>query len=227
MKYLSLIRAITFLHQYQRPIHTVQHRGKTVRYIEVTPDDIAIANRLAHDVLGRTLDELPPQTRKLLTTLHGWVKTESERQSLKQTDFHFSRRQVRELTGWGNSQLAIHLDRLADMEYLHQHGGKRGQLCSYELAYHGEGESGQSFLMGLLDADALAATTASFRGEAPPFPGPFRPHSAPVPATFRDDDLPGIVNAGTVSDESDAAATQTAYFNVTRNGSCHSLAAAK
>ena len=34
--------------------------------MEVTLDDIETANRLAHEVLGRTLDELPPQTRKLL-----------------------------------------------------------------------------------------------------------------------------------------------------------------
>jgi len=118
MKYLSLIRAITFLHQYQREIKTVQHRGKAVRYIEVTPQDIATANSLAHEVLGRTLDELPPQTRKLLTALHAWVKTESKEQSLQQADFRFSRRQVRDLTGWGDTQLKVHLARLAELEYL-------------------------------------------------------------------------------------------------------------
>ena len=42
------------------------HRGKALEYIEVTLDDIATANRLAHEVLGRSLDELPPQTRRLL-----------------------------------------------------------------------------------------------------------------------------------------------------------------
>ena len=215
MKYLSLIRAIAFLHQYQRPIHTVQHRGKAVRYIEVLPSDITTANRLAHDVLGRTLDELPPQTRKLLTTLHAWVKMECERQSLQQADFRFSRRQVRELTGWGNSQLAIHLTRLADMEYVHQHGGRRGQQCGYELAYGGEGESGQSFLMGLLDADTLrsAGMTASFRGEEPQFPGPFRPGSGPIPATFRGGVSTGEANTGAAFDQSEDDHASTAYVN--------------
>lgn len=37
--------------------------------IEATPDDIATANRLADAVLGTTLDELPPQTRRLLTLI--------------------------------------------------------------------------------------------------------------------------------------------------------------
>jgi len=31
-----------------------------VEYIEVTREDIALANKLAHEILGRTLDEMPP-----------------------------------------------------------------------------------------------------------------------------------------------------------------------
>ena len=46
MKYLTLIRAIALLHQYQRPVKEVEHRGGKLRYIEVTRQDIAIANRL-------------------------------------------------------------------------------------------------------------------------------------------------------------------------------------
>lgn len=155
MKYLSLIRAITFLHQYQREIQTVQHRGKSVRYIEVTPQDIATANGLAHEVLGRTLDELPPQTRKLLTTLHGWVKGEAGRLEMQQADFKFSRRQVRDLTGWGDTQLKIHLARLAELEYLLAHRVSRGQGLEYELLYDGEGDAGKRFLMGLKDMMVL------------------------------------------------------------------------
>ena len=68
LKYLTLIRSIAMLHQYQRPVKTTVHHGKTIEYIEVTIEDIEIANRLAHEVLGRSLDELPPQTRRLLLT---------------------------------------------------------------------------------------------------------------------------------------------------------------
>jgi DNA primase catalytic core len=155
MKYLSLIRAIAFLHQYQRPIHAVQHRGKAVRYIEVQPSDIVTANRLAHDVLGRTLDELPPQTRRLLTALHGWVKSEAERLAMKPADFRFSRRHVRELTGWGDTQLKIHLARLTELEYILAHRVARGQGFEYELVYGGEGDEGGRFLMGLADLAQL------------------------------------------------------------------------
>lgn len=167
MKYLSLIRAITFLHQFQRKVHTVQHRGKAVRYIEVTPADISTANRLAHDVLGRTLDELPPQTRKLLTTLHGWVKGEAERLAMKPGDFRFSRRQVRELTGWGDTQLKVHLARLAELEYVLAHRVARGQGLEYELVYDGEGDAGGRFLMGLADMAQFQEKTSAIAAALP------------------------------------------------------------
>jgi DNA primase len=43
----------------------------------VTLDDIATANRLAHEVLGRSLDELPPQTRRLLLLIDELVRARS------------------------------------------------------------------------------------------------------------------------------------------------------
>jgi hypothetical protein len=149
MKYLTLIRAIALLHQHQRTVRTVQHRGTAVRYIEVEPQDIALANRLAHEVLGRTLDELPPQTRRLLQTLNGWAGEECTRRSIRRPEFRFSRRQVRDLTGWGDTQLKVHLARLAELEYLLVHRVKAGQGFEYELLYDGEGEAGERFLMGL------------------------------------------------------------------------------
>ena len=43
------------------------------------------------------------------------------------TDFRFSRREVREHTGWGHTQLKVHLHRLEELEYLIVHSGGRGQ----------------------------------------------------------------------------------------------------
>jgi hypothetical protein len=65
-KYLTLIDTIALLHQHQREVKVLAHGEQGLRYIEVTLADIALANQLAHEVLGRTLDELPPQTRRLL-----------------------------------------------------------------------------------------------------------------------------------------------------------------
>ena len=62
MKYLALIRSIALLHQYQRPIKNVTIDDETVQYVEVIASDIVLANRLADQVLGKSIDELPPQT---------------------------------------------------------------------------------------------------------------------------------------------------------------------
>ncbi len=155
MKYLTLIRSIALLHQYQRPIKTVNHKGKHLSYVEVTLQDIETANRLASEVLGRTLDELPPQSRKLLQLIAAWVTTQSEQQKINRQDYRFSRKDIRDVTGWGNTQLKVHLRRLEDMEYLLVHRGGRGQSFVYELLYAGQGTAGDAFLMGLIDTSQL------------------------------------------------------------------------
>ena len=104
VKYLGLIEAIALLHQYQRPVKTANIDGERVEYMEVTLEDIAVANRLAHEVLGRSLDELPPQTRRLLGLLDGWVGAECGRRAMERKDFRFTRREVRAAVGWGATQ---------------------------------------------------------------------------------------------------------------------------
>jgi DNA primase catalytic core len=159
MKYLALIRCITLLHQYQRPVKTIVHDGQSLAYVEVTRDDIAAANRLAHDVLGRSLDDLPPQTRRLLGLVVRMVTERCAAAKMEREDCRFTRRQVREFTGWSDSQLKTHLGRLEEMEYLLAHRGGRGQSFIYELAYDGGGADGGRFLTGLLDVTKLRAGT--------------------------------------------------------------------
>jgi hypothetical protein len=185
-KYLTLIRSIALLHQHQRRIHTVQHRGRPVRYVEVEAGDIELANRLAHEVLGRTLDELPPQTRTLLTALNTWAVAECARLVIRRGDLRFSRRQVRALTGWGDTQLKVHLARLAELEYLLVHRVKAGQGYEYELLYDGAGETGERFLMGLSEPGTAGVhayddrRSGAGRGVVGPRSGPGRAAVATV-----------------------------------------------
>jgi DNA primase len=154
-KYLTLIRSIALLHQHQRPRQTVEHQGKTVEYIEVTLDDIAVANRLTAEVLGRSLDELPPQTRRLLLLVDAMVAAECKRQKIERKDYRFSRREVRAVTGWGDTQLRLHLGRLEELEYLLAHRGGRGQSFVYELAFAVEGDGSKPVMPGLIDVQML------------------------------------------------------------------------
>jgi len=155
-KYLGLIESLALLHQHQRHVRTGVIRGRRVDYVEVTLADIAVANRLASEALGRTLDELPPQTRRLLLLLEELVKAECERLEMERSAYRFTRRQVREHTGVGDTQLKLHLHRLVEMEYLLLHPGGRSGAFRYELLYEGEGKDGGRFVLGLVDVDRLA-----------------------------------------------------------------------
>ncbi len=155
-KYLTLIDTLALLHQHQRPIKTIDHNGQAIRYVEVTLEDIETANRLAHEALGRTLDELPPQTRKLLAHIREMVTQQCQTQAMVQKDHRFSRRDIRAHTGWSDGQLKIHCRRLTELEYLLVHRGGRGQCIEYELLYDGQNDE-RPHLMGLIDVETLRA----------------------------------------------------------------------
>jgi hypothetical protein len=169
-KYLTLIDAIALLHQCQRVHRTAQENGLIIEYIEATLEDIAQANRLAHEVLGRSLDELPPQTRRVLARVIEMVTAACLTQQTPRAQYRFSRREVREYTGLSDTQLRVHLERLVTLEYLLVHRGMRGHSFVYELLFDGPSASEAPHLSGLIDV----STMASSRGSDPKFAGSTR-----------------------------------------------------
>lgn len=210
-KYLTLIDTVALLHQHQREVKAVMRGGKRIEYVEVTLDDIAVANELAHEVLGRSLDELPPQTRRLLLLLDEMVSGREKAQALPRTEVRFSRREVREATGLGDTQLRIHLDRLTALEYLLVHRGARGACFVYELLYDGKGADGRPFVPGLLDVEASrqATTIATSRGEPPRFAGPSRPQRGPIAGGSRTDESAAEPDAAGIASDSTQKARKT------------------
>ena len=229
MKYLALIRAVAFLHQHQREMKTMTHRGEAKEYIEVTLEDIEVANKLAHDVLGRTLDELPPQTRRLLLLIDAMVRECCEKLKMDRPDVRFSRREVREHTQWGDTQLRLHLDRLVDLEYVLVHRGGRGQSFVYELLYDGAGQDGKPFVPGLIDVQTLRAitTTKSSRGDEGEFAGSSRPQRGPNAGGSRaneNEETPGNQSVNRASRDDTA---QNAPLGKERHGRSYAHAPAK
>jgi hypothetical protein len=111
-----------------------------------------------------------------------------DRLGLDRCDYRFHRRQVREVTGWGHTQLAVHLRRLVEMEYLLAHRGGRGQTFVYELCYVAGGDDGRPVLQGLIDVGDLGtstATTPTLRGSEGELPSPSRPQTGGIPAGSR------------------------------------------
>ena len=243
-KYLTLIHAIALLHQHQRPRLTREHRGKPFEYIEATLNDIAIANRLTAEVLGRSLDELPPQTRRLLLLVDQMVKAECKRQKIERTEYRFSRREVRAATGWGDTQLRLHLGRLEELEYLLAHRGGRGQSFVYELVFAVEGDGSRPVMPGLIDVETLGGhrydgnlagvkggfagleseNAGSKRGQnggvAGGARGALSPVSIGVPASFYEDALK-ITTAGDEAGGNQVVAVPPHRSNGSLNGNGH------
>jgi hypothetical protein len=190
MKYLALIRAVTFLHQYQRPVKTTNVNGETVSYIETTLADIAAANDLAAAVLGRSLDELAPQTRTLLMQINTYVIARAAREARPPESIQFTRRDMREATGWSADQIDIHLKRLERLEYVISGRREKAGAFVYTLDYQGQGQDGSPFLLGIIDVGTIQermqaqknlGTTNSSEGGNPQF----RPRSEAVPMGVR------------------------------------------
>ncbi|MEW6557999.1 MAG: DNA primase, partial [Elusimicrobiota bacterium] len=153
-KYLSLIETIAFLRQYQREKKVFNHNGKEIEYIEVEKEDIREANKLMTEILGTSVNELSLPSRELLKMIKQMVDEKCKEQEISQKDFRFNRRDVREYTGWSDSQIKAHIKQLEDLQYLLVSKGDRGRMYRYELQYEGNG--GKKYLFGLTDPDKLA-----------------------------------------------------------------------
>lgn len=202
-KYLSLIDAIALIHQHQREVKVMSWQGRSVEYVEVELSDIERANALAHEVLGRSLDELPPQTRRLLTELVRVVEARMRQDGLRRAEVRFSRRELREVLAWSDTQLRVHLERLSELEYVLAHREGAGGKFVYELLYDGDGEA-LPHLSGLIDtttmvksrdpgsevAGSQAQVAGRLRGDRGPVAGGSRtaktPDSAVVPSAYDD-----------------------------------------
>ena len=153
-KYLTLIDSIALLHQHQRPVKRREVKSgagsRTVEFIEVELSDIETANALAPEILGRSLDELPPQTRRLLNHIRALVRAKPAGRPL------FSRREVCESCGWTYAQVRTHLERLVEVELIATRAGRNGSPLLYELLIDANAPE-SLWQIGLIDTEKLKA----------------------------------------------------------------------
>jgi DNA primase catalytic core len=171
-KYLNLINAVALLRQMQKQARPVRNgEAGTVAYIEVDKEDIRLANELATEILGHSLDELSRPATDLLQLLVK-MQTKPAKDTAKEknpgrrpptTDEAqwvqaapaFTRRQIREFTGWSNARVHRYLQELIELEFVLMEHGRNGVLHRYRLAYDGQGEDGGKFLLGLKPVNEL------------------------------------------------------------------------
>jgi DNA primase catalytic core len=152
-KYLALINSIALLHQHQRQIKRANRGDVELEYVEVTIDDIALANELAKDVLSRALDELAAPVRGLYDELRALCVKRADELNCQPDAVQLSRREIREATGWSDWQVRSYCRQLVEMEYLYASINGNGRPCVYSLAR--AEENGIEGLRGLTDVAQL------------------------------------------------------------------------
>ena len=154
-KFLRLISAICFLHQYQRPLKTAKlSESEIVEYIECTAEDYRIAyDLLADGVLENTLDDLPRPARRLLEVIHSYLDKRAEADAAEKERLVFERKDIREFSSWSFAQVRNNIQVLTDYEYLRQVNGKNGTAKQYRLA---GGAQDPDFMAQIVSPEELA-----------------------------------------------------------------------
>ena len=112
--YLQFIEAITFIHQFQRPIQKDEQGNP---YIETVLEDIELANELLKEVLLAKSDELTKACRDFLETLKALL--------IKEKKQSFFRSDVRSWTRINPDNLRYYLSQLNKYGYIKIVGGNK------------------------------------------------------------------------------------------------------
>ena len=175
-KFLRLISAICFLHQYQRPVKKLKvETGEEIDYIECSVADYRIAHDLLSDgVLENTLDDLPAPARKLLTLIKEHLEKRAKAEGVPAERIIFERKDIREYTSWSFAQIRNNFRILKDYEYIRLIKTQNGLANQYRLA---GGYTHLDLLHTILSPEELKK-----RIEAQKNPPPTEEVCEPVPA---------------------------------------------
>jgi DNA primase len=148
-KYLTLINVIAYLRQFRKEVKRACRDDVAIEYVEVDPEDIALANELAREVLWRGWDELAPPVRGMKRELEKLYARRASEQGIEAAAVAMTRREIREAVGWSDWQVRMYCQRLVEMEYLILAGNGNGRPCQYYLARPEEADEPR--LAGLVD----------------------------------------------------------------------------
>jgi hypothetical protein len=123
---LSLVEAIAFLHQKQRP--------RVGNAIEATPEDYAAAFDLAKSCLEHAWAELPRSASQLLAKIRKWATKEAKKLGVQSSELSFRRREVRQITGLPDHIVKRGMRSLEDLEYVSVRRARNGGSFKYQLA---------------------------------------------------------------------------------------------
>ena len=172
-KFLSLIKAIVLLHQYQRKTGTMKRGdGTKMEYVQAIQRDVDLALELGKDVFSRNIDDVSPTGRTLLKAIvelvnekHTILKQNDPNTERTLQDVPFTRKELRERIGWSETQVRRNIDHLVELGYLGRINGRHGSTFRYVLLDTGADDPTIEFRMSELEKGGWNACTEPGRSE--------------------------------------------------------------
>jgi DNA-binding transcriptional MocR family regulator len=94
-----------------------------------------------------------------LESIKQLIRTKMKTEKTEQRITLFSRKELRDKTGWSHTQIRRHLERLIELEYISTRGGRNGVQIKYELLIDPKADR-TGYLVGLIDLESLRRKSA-------------------------------------------------------------------
>ncbi len=119
MKSISLIQALVLIDQGKSFIKPPRFKNLKIDYFEATKESLALAQKLADQILGKDLSISVLETRVLLLLIEGMVDKACTKKS-QRSGYQFTLKNILEYTGWRLKIIEEHVNRLEKLGYLHR-----------------------------------------------------------------------------------------------------------
>jgi DNA primase len=162
-KFISLVKSMTLLHQYQRKTGTLKRiDGTTMEYVQATQSDVDLALQISKDAFARNIDDVSPTGRTLLKAVvdlvnekYTFYKKSDPKTELQQSQIPFTRKELRERIGWSEPQVRRNCEHLSDLGYLGRVSGRQGATHRYTLLDTGEKDPVLDFTAKQVECEGL------------------------------------------------------------------------
>jgi hypothetical protein len=163
-KYVDLIASVTLLHQFQRDRVWLDENGDIVaagsadavmEAVLSSPEDIAIANEIAHVLLGQSLDELSAPGRKFLLRLDAYVTQVAAAEGRKRHEVALTCRAMAQALGLAQSSVRRVVAELVENEWLTVQRAQMNQPATYFVHFNAEEPQRDRVCLNLVDPSSL------------------------------------------------------------------------
>lgn len=153
--YLSFIASSAIKDQHKRKLYTEDDEFGKFNYVEVTKDDIKLANEIMLELFGKSIKDLKPPQKVFLEKLQNYVRGKIGNKNLRMTEILFYEDEIRKGTNLSYWQVNRYLNDLIKLEYITLHSRGEHNKQSYKLEIAEIKDDSDKYLTGLIDPEKL------------------------------------------------------------------------